>query len=94
MRLNGKTALITGGNSGIGLATAAVFVEHEAKVAITGRDQATLDEAVASLGPNAMAFCADIMDAAASEAAIRARCECVGGDGAADGAGGTERADQ
>jgi NAD(P)-dependent dehydrogenase (short-subunit alcohol dehydrogenase family) len=78
MRLNGKTALITGGNSGIGLATARVFVEQGAKVAITGRDQATLDDAVASLGPNAVAFRADIMDPAAIEAAIKAAAERLG----------------
>jgi NAD(P)-dependent dehydrogenase (short-subunit alcohol dehydrogenase family) len=78
MRLNNKTALITGGNSGIGLATARVFVEHGAKVAITGRDQATLDEAVAGLGPNAIAFRADIMDSAANEAAIKAVGETFG----------------
>src|SRR3954464_203923 len=46
MRLSGKKALITGGNSGIGLATAKVFVDEGAEVIITGRNQATLDEAV------------------------------------------------
>ncbi len=49
MRLNGKTALITGGNSGIGLATARAFIREGARVAITGRDQATLDQAAAEL---------------------------------------------
>jgi NAD(P)-dependent dehydrogenase (short-subunit alcohol dehydrogenase family) len=49
MKLTGKKALITGGNSGIGLATARLFVAEGAQVAITGRDQKTLDEAIAEL---------------------------------------------
>lgn len=65
MKLEGKTALITGGNSGIGFATARLFVQEGAKVAITGRDQKTLDEAVAELGPNARAYRADVTDSAA-----------------------------
>jgi NAD(P)-dependent dehydrogenase (short-subunit alcohol dehydrogenase family) len=60
MKLAGKKALITGGNSGIGLATARVFVAEGAEVAITGRDQKTLDEAVAELGPNARGYRADV----------------------------------
>src|ERR1700761_6987592 len=60
MKLKGKKALITGGNSGIGLATARLFVEEGAQVAITGRDQKTLDEAVAELGPNAHGYRADV----------------------------------
>jgi NAD(P)-dependent dehydrogenase (short-subunit alcohol dehydrogenase family) len=44
MKLTGKKALITGGNSGIGLATAQLFIAEGAQVAITGRDQKTLDE--------------------------------------------------
>ena len=60
MKLTGKKALITGGNSGIGLATARLFVAEGAEVAITGRDQKTLDEAVAELGPNARAYRADV----------------------------------
>jgi NAD(P)-dependent dehydrogenase (short-subunit alcohol dehydrogenase family) len=52
MKLIGKKALIIGGNSGIGLATARFFIAEAegAQVAITGRDQKTLDEAIAELG--------------------------------------------
>jgi NAD(P)-dependent dehydrogenase (short-subunit alcohol dehydrogenase family) len=60
MKLAHKKALITGGNSGIGLATARLFVAEGAQVAITGRDQKTLDEAVAELGPNVRGYRADI----------------------------------
>ena len=60
MKLAGKKALITGGNSGIGLATARLFITEGAQVAITGRDQKTLDEAIAELGPNARGYRADI----------------------------------
>ncbi len=60
MKLTGKKALITGGNSGIGLATARLFVSEGAEVAITGRDQQTLDEAVAELGSKAHGYRADI----------------------------------
>jgi hypothetical protein len=60
MKLTGEKALITGGNSGIGLATARLFVAEGAEVAITGRDQKTLDEAVAELGANARGYRADV----------------------------------
>jgi len=53
MRLKDKTALITGGNSGIGLATAKLFVAEGAKVIVTGRNKETLDAAAKELGPNA-----------------------------------------
>jgi NAD(P)-dependent dehydrogenase (short-subunit alcohol dehydrogenase family) len=70
MRLANKTAFITGGNSGIGLATAKLFVAEGAKVAITGRNQATLEAAAKELGPNAIAIAADANDVAATEKAV------------------------
>ena len=50
-KLEGKIALITGGNSGIGLATAKRFVQEGGFVYVTARRQAELDEAVKALGP-------------------------------------------
>ncbi len=49
-RLEGKVAVVTGGNSGIGLATAKRFHEEGARVVIAGRSQKTLDEAVKAIG--------------------------------------------
>lgn len=60
MKLSGKKALITGGNSGIGLATTRLFIAEGAQVAITGRDQKTLDQAIAELGPNVRGYRADV----------------------------------
>ncbi len=60
MKLAGKKALITGGNSGIGLATARLFIAEGAEVAITGRDQKTIDDAIAELGPRARGYRADM----------------------------------
>jgi NAD(P)-dependent dehydrogenase (short-subunit alcohol dehydrogenase family) len=78
MRLANKTALITGGNSGIGLATAKLFVAEGAKVAITGRDQAKLEAAAKELGPNALAIVADATDVAATERAVARAVEKFG----------------
>jgi len=58
-RLEGKTAVVTGGNSGIGLATAKRFLDEGARVAISGRNQKTLDEAVKTLGDGVLAVRAD-----------------------------------
>lgn len=78
MRLRDKIALITGGNSGIGLATAERFVEEGARVAITGRDQKTLDAAVTKLGPNALALQADLTEDGAAERAVAATIKRFG----------------
>jgi NAD(P)-dependent dehydrogenase (short-subunit alcohol dehydrogenase family) len=62
--LTGKTAVITGGNSGIGLATAQRFVDEGARVFITGRRQAELDAAVEQLGPAAIGVQGDVTNTA------------------------------
>lgn len=58
-KLNGKTAVITGGNSGIGFATAQLFLKEGAKVIITGRNEKAVNEAVQSLGKNAFGIISD-----------------------------------
>ncbi|MFK4442944.1 NAD(P)-dependent dehydrogenase (short-subunit alcohol dehydrogenase family) [Caballeronia udeis] len=71
MRFTEKTALITGGNSGIGFATAKLLIAEGARVAITGRDRAKLDEAVSELGANALGIQADLDDPTAIDSVIK-----------------------
>src|SRR5260370_2700087 len=78
MRLANKTAVITGGKRGIGVATARLFVTEGARVAITGRNQGTLEAAAKELGPNALAIVADATDIAATEQAINQAVEKFG----------------
>ena len=59
-RLEGKVAVVTGGNSGIGLATAKQFRDEGAHVAISGRSQKTLDQAEKQLGEGALVLQADV----------------------------------
>src|SRR6266853_1832342 len=59
-RLEDKVAVVTGGNSGIGLATAKRLHEEGAKVAISGRSKKTLDEAVKTIGNGLVAIEADV----------------------------------
>jgi NAD(P)-dependent dehydrogenase (short-subunit alcohol dehydrogenase family) len=59
-RFEGKVALITGGNSGIGLATAKRFQQEGARVAIAGRSRKTLNEVVGAIGNDVLAIQADV----------------------------------
>jgi len=60
--LGGKIAVVTGGNSGIGFASAKLFAEQGAQVVITGRRQQALDDAVKAIGPDAIAIRGDVAD--------------------------------
>ena len=59
-RLEGKVAVIVGGNSGIGLASAKAFVREGASVVIAGRDETTLNQAARELGAGVVAVRADV----------------------------------
>jgi NAD(P)-dependent dehydrogenase (short-subunit alcohol dehydrogenase family) len=61
-KLENKVAVITGGNSGIGLSTAILFAQEGAKVAVTGRNQASLNSAVELIGNDAIGIVSDVSD--------------------------------
>jgi NAD(P)-dependent dehydrogenase (short-subunit alcohol dehydrogenase family) len=70
MKLDNKVALITGGNSGIGLAAARLFVAEGARVAITGRNPKTLQATAKKLGDNLLALQADVTDIEATQRVV------------------------
>jgi NAD(P)-dependent dehydrogenase (short-subunit alcohol dehydrogenase family) len=70
--LDGKVALVTGGNSGIGLAAAHLFLQEGAKVAIAGRDRRTLDLAQQMLGPDSLVVQTDVSKLAELESLFEA----------------------
>ncbi len=59
-KLSGKIAIVTGGNSGIGLATAQLFAAEGAQVVVTGRREAELDAAVVQIGHGAIGVQGDV----------------------------------
>lgn len=66
-RFEGKSVLVTGGNSGIGLATARAFASEGAQVVITGRDTAALQQAKLELGPKSIALRNDVTSITAAK---------------------------
>ena len=81
-RLNGKVALITGGTSGIGAATAVLFAEEGARVAITGRDEARgaeVTERVRGAGSEGLFVRADVRHAADCDRAVGETVAAFGG---------------
>jgi NAD(P)-dependent dehydrogenase (short-subunit alcohol dehydrogenase family) len=69
-RFEGKVAMVTGGNSGIGLAAAKAFAREGAQVAVTGRDEGTLKNAEKEIGSGALAIHADAARIADLDAAM------------------------
>ena len=61
-KLENKVAVVTGGNSGMGLATAKLFAQQGAKVAVTGRNQTTVDSAILQIGHGALGLVSDVSD--------------------------------
>lgn len=62
LKLKNKVTVITGGNSGIGLGVAKLFAQEGAKVVITGRNEATIDEAVKTIGNGSVGYVSDVSD--------------------------------
>ncbi len=77
-RLNGKRSLITGGTTGIGLETAREFLREGARVAITGRNPATLEAARQELGSDVLIIPADASDVAGQKAVAEAVRQAFG----------------
>jgi NAD(P)-dependent dehydrogenase (short-subunit alcohol dehydrogenase family) len=72
VRLSGKSAIITGGGSGIGKAIAVAFAREGASVVIAGRDREKLQRAAAEIGPNCLPVAADVSKPADIEKLIKA----------------------
>ncbi len=80
LRFAGKIALVTGGNSGLGLAAAKAFAAEGAEVVISGRDRHKLDAAVAGIGAQAIGIVADVsrvQDIAALMREVESRKRCI-----------------
>jgi 3-oxoacyl-[acyl-carrier protein] reductase len=77
--LNAKRAAVAAATSGLGLASAEALVAEGVRVAICGRDQGRLDEALARLGSGAVGVVADVSTAAGGTAFVAAATEALGG---------------
>src|SRR3974377_807481 len=78
-RFQGKVAVVTGGNSGIGLGVAKAYAQEGAQVAITGRNQKTLEAAAKEIGDGTLAIQSDVGKVAEIEDAMKKIRERFGG---------------
>ena len=77
-RLEGKIALITGGTTGIGFATAQLFQQEGAQVIVTGRNPKTVEDAQKALGPSALVVASDASNLADTDALMKIVAEKFG----------------
>ncbi|MGV3532717.1 MAG: SDR family NAD(P)-dependent oxidoreductase [Chthoniobacteraceae bacterium] len=76
--LSGKTLVVIGGTTGLGLSAAHAFLEHGARVVVVGRKEESVKAAQERLGDRARAMCGDATDAATASAAIALALEAFG----------------
>jgi 3-oxoacyl-[acyl-carrier protein] reductase len=76
--LRGRTAIVTGSSSGIGLAIAESFIAHGASVLINGVDPTKVEATASALGAGALSCCADLVQPDQPEAVVRAAVEAFG----------------
>ncbi len=78
-QLNGHVAIVTGGSRGIGMAITRGYVARGARVVVSGRSQAHLDEVVRELGDAVATVAGDVADAQVAEALVQTATERFGG---------------